>query len=45
MPALVADHQHLVDVIRDGSLVAARAALLDHLARGEELARAVVFVA
>ena len=45
MPALVADHQHLVDVIRGGSLAEAKAALLDHLARGEELARAVVFVA
>jgi DNA-binding FadR family transcriptional regulator len=45
LPALVADHQQLVDVIRGGSLAEAKAALLDHLARGEELARAVVFVA
>lgn len=45
LPALVADHQHLVDVIRGGSLAEAKAALLDHLVRGEELARAVVFVA
>lgn len=45
MPALVADHQYLVDVIRAGALAPATAALLDHLVRGEELARAVVFVA
>jgi DNA-binding GntR family transcriptional regulator len=39
MPALVADHQHLVDVVRRGSVRAARAALHEHLKRGEELAR------
>jgi DNA-binding GntR family transcriptional regulator len=39
MPALVADHQHLVEVFRGGSVRVARAALHDHLERGEELAR------
>jgi DNA-binding GntR family transcriptional regulator len=45
MPALVADHQHLVDVFRSGSVAEGRAALRGHLARGEALARPVVFVA
>jgi DNA-binding GntR family transcriptional regulator len=40
MPALVADHQHLVEVVRGGHLAEATAALRDHLARGEVLARA-----
>jgi DNA-binding GntR family transcriptional regulator len=39
LPALVADHQHLVDVIRGGSVAGATAALQEHLARGEVLAR------
>jgi DNA-binding GntR family transcriptional regulator len=39
MPALVADHQHLVDVFSRGSVRIARAALHEHLERGEELAR------
>jgi DNA-binding GntR family transcriptional regulator len=43
LPALVADHQYLVDVIRDGSLRKAQAALADHLARGEILACAAAF--
>jgi DNA-binding GntR family transcriptional regulator len=38
LPALVADHQHLVDVFRRGRLRASLAALEDHLAHGEELA-------
>lgn len=41
MPALVADHQHLVEVIRGGHLAEATSTLYDHLARGEVLARAV----
>jgi DNA-binding GntR family transcriptional regulator len=45
MPALVADHQHLVDVFRSGSVAEGRTALREHLARGEALARPVVFVA
>jgi DNA-binding GntR family transcriptional regulator len=40
MPALVADHQQLVEVIRAGHVREATAALQDHLARGEVLARA-----
>jgi DNA-binding GntR family transcriptional regulator len=40
MPALVADHQHLVDIIRAGSVGEATAALREHLVRGELLARA-----
>jgi DNA-binding GntR family transcriptional regulator len=40
LPALVADHQYLVDVVRGGTLREAQAALADHLARGEILARA-----
>jgi DNA-binding GntR family transcriptional regulator len=40
MPALVADHQHLVDVFRSCSLYEATAALHKHLVRGEQLARA-----
>jgi DNA-binding GntR family transcriptional regulator len=39
MPALVADHQHLVEVFQCGSVRVARAALHAHLERGEELAR------
>jgi DNA-binding GntR family transcriptional regulator len=40
MPALVADHQYLVEVIRGGHVREATAGLQDHLARGEVLARA-----
>jgi DNA-binding GntR family transcriptional regulator len=40
MPALVADHQYLAEVIRDGHVREATTALKDHLARGEVLARA-----
>jgi DNA-binding GntR family transcriptional regulator len=40
LPALVADHQHLVDVIRAGRPRRARAALDDHLLRGEAVALA-----
>lgn len=39
MPALVADHQYLVEVIRHGHVREATAALEDHLGRGEILAR------
>jgi DNA-binding GntR family transcriptional regulator len=39
LPALVADHQYLVEVFRGGHLREAVAALEDHLARGEVLAR------
>jgi DNA-binding GntR family transcriptional regulator len=39
MPALVADHQYLVEVFRAGHLREALAALEDHLARAEVLAR------
>lgn len=38
-PALVADHQYLIEVFRGGHLGEAKAALFDHLARGEVLAR------
>jgi DNA-binding GntR family transcriptional regulator len=38
MPALVADHQHLVEVFQQGSVRASAAALEDHLVRGEEIA-------
>jgi DNA-binding GntR family transcriptional regulator len=38
MPALVADHQYLVEVFRGGHLREAVSALEDHLARGEVLA-------
>jgi DNA-binding GntR family transcriptional regulator len=38
LPALVADHQMLVDVFRDGSMSESVAALDEHLARGELLA-------
>jgi DNA-binding GntR family transcriptional regulator len=41
MPAQVADHQYLVDVIRRGRARESVAALEDHLARGEVQARAV----
>jgi DNA-binding GntR family transcriptional regulator len=41
MPSLVADHQHLVEVVRGGHLSEATLTLHDHLARGEVLARAV----
>lgn len=40
LPALVADHQYLVEVFRSGHLREAEAALADHLGRGEMLARA-----
>jgi DNA-binding GntR family transcriptional regulator len=40
LPALVADHQYLVDVVRGGNLRKAQAALADHLTRGELLAGA-----
>jgi DNA-binding GntR family transcriptional regulator len=39
LPALVADHQYLVEVFRGGHLREAMAALEDHLARAEVLAR------
>src|SRR5262245_42880845 len=38
LPALVADHQYLVDVFRRGRLRASFTALEDHLLHGEELA-------
>ena len=38
LPALVADHQHLVDVFRSGRVRASVAALEAHLTHGEELA-------
>ena len=38
MPALVADHQYLVEVFRAGHQHEARKALIDHLVRGEALA-------
>src|SRR3954452_16630863 len=44
MPALVADHQHLVEVFGSGSLDDATAALHDHLVRGELMARAAASV-
>jgi DNA-binding GntR family transcriptional regulator len=40
LPALVADHEHLVDVFQSGRPRRARAALEDHLMRGEAVARA-----
>jgi DNA-binding GntR family transcriptional regulator len=40
MPAVVADHQHLVDVFRSGSLADADVALRGHLVHGELMARA-----
>jgi DNA-binding GntR family transcriptional regulator len=39
LPALVADHQYLVEVFRGGHLREAISALEDHLSRGEVLAR------
>jgi len=39
LPALVADHQHLTDVFATGTASASLAALVDHLDRGEALAR------
>jgi DNA-binding GntR family transcriptional regulator len=39
LPALVADHQYLVEVFRGGHLREATSALEDHLSRGEVLAR------
>jgi DNA-binding GntR family transcriptional regulator len=39
LPALVADHQYLVEVFRSGHLREAVAALEDHLSRGEVLAQ------
>jgi DNA-binding GntR family transcriptional regulator len=39
LPALVADHQYLVEVFRGGHLREAIAALEDHLSRAEVLAR------
>ena len=39
LPALVADHQYLVEVFRSGHRREAVSALEDHLARGEVLAR------
>jgi DNA-binding GntR family transcriptional regulator len=44
MPALVADHQHLVDVFGTASLADATEALHEHLARGVVLARAAASV-
>lgn len=42
LPGLVADHHHLVDVFATGAVRPARLALVDHLERGEVLARTVV---
>jgi DNA-binding GntR family transcriptional regulator len=39
LPALVADHQYLVEVFRSGHLREAKAVLDDHLGRGEVVAR------
>jgi DNA-binding GntR family transcriptional regulator len=39
LPALVADHQYLVEVFRSGHLREAVSALEDHLSRGEVMAR------
>ena len=39
LPALVADHQYLVEVFRGGHLLEATSALTDHLSRAEVLAR------
>jgi DNA-binding GntR family transcriptional regulator len=44
LPGLVADHQHLVDVVQTGSLPLAMAALHEHLERGEALARVAASV-
>jgi hypothetical protein len=38
MPALVADHQYLVEVFRGGHLRESTNTLVDHLERGEVLA-------
>jgi DNA-binding GntR family transcriptional regulator len=38
LPALVADHQYLVEVFRAGHLREAAAALEDHLSRAEVIA-------
>jgi DNA-binding GntR family transcriptional regulator len=43
-PALVADHQYLVEVFAAGAIDDAIAALHEHLARGEELVRAAASV-
>jgi hypothetical protein len=40
LPALVADHQHLVTIFGSGEVLESTAALEDHLIRGEQLARA-----
>jgi DNA-binding GntR family transcriptional regulator len=45
LPALVADHQYLVEVFAGGSLSDSAAALAEHLLRGEVLARAGLSVA
>jgi DNA-binding GntR family transcriptional regulator len=39
MPALVADHQHLIEIFRSAHVHESVAALEDHLGRGEALAR------
>jgi hypothetical protein len=44
MPALVADHQYLVEVFRSGHVRESVAALEDHLARGEVLAQSAASV-
>ena len=44
MPALVADHQYLIDVFRAGHVRESVAALEDHLRRGEALARSAASV-
>jgi DNA-binding GntR family transcriptional regulator len=44
MPALVADHQYLVEVFRSGHVRESVAALEDHLDRGEVLARSAASV-
>ena len=40
LPALVADHQHLVSIFAAGDIEKSTAAHEDHLVRGEALARA-----
>jgi len=44
MPALVADHQYLIEIFRAGHVRESVAALEDHLGRGEVLARSAASV-
>jgi DNA-binding GntR family transcriptional regulator len=44
LPALVADHQHVAEVVASGSPAEATAALHDHLLHGERLARVAASV-